>query len=36
MIFSEVVDSVESLQKFIELNKIIPKEIIVVWEENIE
>ena len=37
MIYSEVVDSLESANKFLELNKIKQKEIkmiIVVWEEG--
>jgi len=33
MRFSEVVDSVKSLKEFIEMNKINPAEIIVVWDE---
>jgi len=36
MRFSEVVDSIESLKKFMDLNKIIPNEIIVVWDEPYE
>ena len=36
MRFSEVVDSIESAMDFIHTNKIIPKEIILVWEEDLE
>ena len=32
---AEVVDSVRSLEEFIKINKITPKEIMVIWEENI-
>ena len=35
MKFAEVVDSVESLKDFMKVNKIIPNEIIVVWDEKI-
>jgi len=34
MRYSEVVDSIESAMDFIHINKIIPKEIILVWEEG--
>ena len=33
MRFAQIVDSVKSLQEFIEINKVIPNEIIVVWDE---
>jgi|TARA_Y100000310_G_scaffold152812_1_gene152255 hypothetical protein len=36
MRFSEVVDSVESAKEFMKVNNIIPNEIIIVWDEDIE
>lgn len=36
MRFAEVVDSVKSLEEFMKINKIIPNEIIVVWDEEVE
>ena len=35
MRMSEVVDSLENAEKFIKINAIKPKEIIVVWDEDI-
>lgn len=36
MRFAEVVDSPESAKEFMKLNKITPREIIVVWDEDID
>ena len=36
MRFAEVVDSPESAKEFMEENKIKPREIIIVWDEDID
>jgi len=36
MRFAEVVDSIKSAKKFMKLNKINPREIIIVWDEDVE
>lgn len=36
MRFAEVVDSLKSAKEFIDMNKITPNEIIVVWDEDIK
>ena len=36
MIFSEVVDSLQSAEEFTKLNKIKPKMIVVIWSEKVD
>lgn len=36
MRFAQVVDSLKSAKEFMEMNKINPNEIIIVWDEEVE
>jgi len=35
MRFAEVIDSIKSAEEFMKLNKITPREIIVIWDEDV-